>query len=345
MSDRDFGIDFGTSRVVIYATGSGVILDEPAMIAIEKSSGRMFACGKEAYEMQGRAPASIEVVRPLEKGVIAHFDYACMMLKYFMQKVCARKIVKPRTAVTIPASVTAVEQCAFQDVLYAAGARQVLLIEKTMAAAVGAGVDVEMPQGSMVVEIGAGTTDVAVTSLGGLASSCSNRIGGDALDEAIMRYMRQKYQLVIGKLMAEKLKIEIGKVANYGSELTMQAKGRHAVSGLPCIVEVTSSDIVEAVKESIAEMMKTIKTALENTPPELSADIYDNGIILTGGTVLMRGMERLVTEVTGIHCRIAHEPMYCVAKGAAATLLQPNAPHTGIYDVEQFLQHGSETMP
>lgn len=344
MTTKDFGIDFGTARVVIYAEGKGVVLDEPAVIAVNANTGKMFACGEEAYAMQGRAPASIEVVRPLAKGVIADFDYACMMLRYFMQKVCAYKVIKPRAAVSVPALVTAVEQRAFMDAVYSAGARQVMLIEESMAAAVGAGLDVEAPRGCMVVEIGAGTTDVAVMSLKGVASSCSRRVGGDAFDEAIMRYIRQKHRLLIGSLSAERLKIEIGKVTDGEEEKCTTVSGRDAVSGLPRVCEITSREILEAVYEPLQEVLHTIQNVLENTPPELSADIYDNGIILTGGMAQLRGMTALVSATTGICCRVADDPMHCVARGAAMSLKYIHMLHSGVYDIGKFLYDGSTTL-
>ncbi len=343
-NNMDFGIDFGTSRVVIYAGDKGVILDEPSVLAVDTHTGKLIACGTAAYEMLGRAPASITVVQPLKKGVIADLDYACMMLRYFVQKVCAYKVVKPRAAVSVPASVTAVEQRAFIEAVYAAGARQVMLIEESMAAAMGAGLNVEAPRGSMVVEIGGGTTDVAVMSLKGLASSRSVRVGGDAFDEAIIRFIRQKYRLIIGERMAAQLKIEIGKVTETQEELTAVASGRHAVSGLPAQQTVCSTDIMTAVKEPLLEIVKSIREALETTSPELSADIYDNGIYLTGGMAQMRGMAELITAETGISCRVAEEPMYCVAKGAAHALQFAHLFHSGVYDIGKFLYQTTDTL-
>lgn len=344
MSDKDFGIDFGTSRVVVYATDKRVVLDEPAVIAVNTETGKLIACGTEAYEMLGRAPASITVVRPLAKGVIADFDYACMMLRHFMQKVCAYKVIKPRVAASVSASVTAVEQRSFLEAIYAAGARQVMLIEESMAAAVGAGLDVEAPRGSMVIEIGAGTTDVAVMSLKGLASSCSERVGGDMFDESIVRYMRQKHQLIIGERTAERLKIEIGKAGDSVEDLTALAMGRDAVSGLPRTQSVTSSEILEAVREPLSQIIETIRRVLENTPPELAADIYDNGIILTGGMSQLRGMTDLVTKETGIRCYVADEPAHCVARGAATALKFLHLLHSGVYDIGKFLYQTSDTL-
>ncbi len=344
MTDRDFGIDFGTSRVVIYAAGKGVVLDEPSVLAVDTQTGKMFACGKEAYEMIGRAPASITVVRPLQKGVIADLEYACMMLKYFVQKVCAYKVVKPRAAVSVPASVTAVEQRAFLEAMYAAGARQVMLIEEAMAAAIGAGLDVEAPRGSMIVEIGGGTTDVAVTSLKGLASSCSARVGGDACDEAIVRFVRQKHQLVIGERTAGELKIAAGKAVLDIEDITVQARGRDAVSGLPRTCEITSADILEAMKDPLAEIVNTVRNVLENTAPELASDIYDNGILLTGGMAQMRGMDTLIAQATGIPCRVADQPTSCVARGAASALQYIHRFHSGVYDIGKYLYQSSESL-
>ena len=344
MKDRDFGIDCGTSRVVIYAAGNGVVLDEPAVLALDTETEKLIACGAEAYEMLGRAPASITVVRPLAKGVIADFDYACMMLRYFMQKVCAYKVIKPRVAISVPASVTAVEQRSFVEAVYAAGARQVMLIEESMAAAVGAGLDVEAPRGSMVVEIGAGTTDVAVMSLKGLASSCSHRVGGDTFDEAIVRYMRQMHHLVIGERTAKELKEAIGTAVKEEEDLTATARGRDALGGLPRTVEVTSAELLEAVRDPLADIVNAIQRVLENTPPELAADIYDNGIMLTGGMAKLRGMTTVVTRATGIRCYVADEPEYCVARGAATALEYMHLLHSGVYDIGKFLYQGSETL-
>ncbi len=344
MADRDFGIDIGSSRVVIYAAGQGVVLDEPAVMAVDTESGKLIACGEEAYAMLGRAPASISVIRPISKGVIADFDDACMMLRYFMQKVCAYKIIKPRAAVSVPALVTSVEQRAFLQAVYAAGARQVMLIEEAVAAAVGAGLDVEAPRGSMVVEIGAGTTDVAVTSLKGVASSCSERVGGDDFDEAITRYVRQKYGLIIGERTAEQLKIDIGKASDGIPDLTALAKGRDALSGLPRTCEISSADILKAVNEPLSGIVETIRRVLEQTPPELAADLYDNGIILTGGMAQLRGMPELIANATGIACRVADTPAYCTAKGAASSLKYIHLLHTGVYDIGKFLYQSADTL-
>lgn len=344
MKDKDFGVDFGTSRVVVYAADKGIVLDEPAVIAVDTESGRMIACGREAYEMLGRAPDSITVVRPLQKGVISDFEYACMLLRAFMKKVCAYKVIKPRVAVSVPASVTAVEQRSFLEAVYAAGARQVMLIEEAMAAAVGAGLDVEAPRGSMVVELGAGTTDVAVMSLKGLAASCSVRVGGDAFDEAIIRYIRQKHRLIIGERTAQQLKIEIGKAVDEEEERIGLARGRDAVSGLPRVQEVTSSEIMEAVEELLSQIVESIGRVLENTPPELSADIYDTGIILTGGMANFRGISTLISKHTSIRCFVADEPEHCVARGAATALKFLHLLHSGVYDIGKFLYQGSDTL-
>lgn len=344
MASMDFGIDFGTSRVVIYATGKGVVLDEPAVIAQDAESGKMFACGEDAYRMQGRAPASIRVTRPLEKGVIADFDDACMMLRYFVQKVCAYKVIKPRVAVSVPALVTAVEQRAFSDTVYAAGARQVILVEESMAAAIGAGLDVQAPRGSMVVEIGAGTTDVAVMSLKGVASSSSKRVGGDAFDEAITRSIRQCHQLLIGKLTAERIKCQIGQAVDIGEEREAVARGRDALTGLPREQTVTATEILEAIHDPLLEIVGSIQQVLENTPPELAGDIYDSGIILTGGMSQLRGMDTLVSKVTGIACRVAEEPTHCVARGAAESLKYVSLFRSGVYDIGKFIYNGTETL-
>jgi rod shape-determining protein MreB len=258
--------------------------------------------------------------------------------------VCAYKVVKPRVAISLPASVTAVEQRSFLKAVYAAGARRVMLIEETMAAAVGAGLDVEAPKGCMVVEMGGGTTDVAVMSLKGVASSCSERIGGDDFDQAIIRFLRQKCGLIIGERTAEELKKSIGRVCDTGECYTASAKGRDAVSGLPRTCEINSLDIEEAVAEPLSIIIKTIQRVLENTSPELSSDIFDNGVLLTGGLALMRGMCTAISNATGMRCFVADEPEYCVAKGAAVSLRYMHLLHSGVYDIGKFLYETTETL-
>jgi rod shape-determining protein MreB len=344
MSEKNFGIDFGTSNVIIYSEEKGIVLEEPAVIAINTETDKLIACGREAYEMIGRAPDSITVIHPLQNGVIAHFEYACMMLRHFMQKVCAYKVIKPRVAISVPASVTAVEQRSFLEAVYAAGARKVMLIEQSMAAAVGAGLDVEAPRGCMVVEMGGGTTDVAVMSLKGVASSCSHRVGGVAFDQAIIRYVRQKYGVIIGEITAENLKKEIGRVNETKENLFATAKGRNAVSGLPSTCEISSADIQEAISEPLSAIIKTIQQVLENTPPELSSDIFDNGILLTGGLAMMRGMTTLISQATGMKCHLAAEPLFCVAKGAAISLRYIHLLNSGVYDIGNFLYQTTETL-
>lgn len=344
MNDKDYGVALGTSRVVICAADKGIVLDEPSVIAVDTQTDKLIACGEDAYQMLGRAPDSISVIRPIANGVVADFDYACKMLRCFMQKVCAYKVVKPRVVVSVPASVTAVEQRSFLEVVYAAGARQAMLIEESMAAIVGAGLDIEAPRGCMVVEIGAGVTDVAVMSLKGLASSCCERVGGDNFDEAIIRYVRHHHHLTIGERTAEELKVKIGKVIETEPDLTAQAKGRDAITGLPRIQEVTSDEIMQAVQDPLHEITSTIMRVLENTPPELSADIYDNGIMLAGGMSQLRGMAALIERVTGIRCFVAEQPTYCVARGAVMALKYLDMLHSGVYDIGQFLYQSSETL-
>lgn len=344
MPGMDLGIDLGTSQVVIYVAGKGVVLKEPSVIAVDRRDGHLVACGQEAYGMLGRAPDSIQVVRPLEKGVIAEYDYAELMLRHFVRRVCAYKILKPRAAVSVPASVTEVEQRSVIEAISAAGARRVVLIEEAVAAAIGAGLDVSAARGSMVVNIGGGTTDVAVLSLRGIATSCSLRIGGNDMDAAIVRYLRTKYNLIIGLLMAEQLKKSIGAAVPLEDTPSMEARGRDALSGLPVSRRVYAQEIREAMEEPLEEMLSGVQQVLEGTPPELVGDVLENGMVLTGGGALLQGMADFIGGRTGVQCRVADNPDECVAVGTGKALKNIRALSAGVYDVDQFSYHLSETM-
>lgn len=335
MPGMDLGIDLGTSQVVISAAGRGVVLKEPAVIAVDSQDGHMIACGQEAYDMLGRTPESITAVRPVVKGVISDYDYAQLMLRVFVRKVCAYKLLKPRAAVCLPASVTEVEQRSAVEAVLSAGVRRVVVIEKAVAAAIGCGLDIAAPHGNMVVELGGGTTDVVVMSLKGISSVESVRVGGDDMDEAIIRYLRSRYGLVTGRLTAEQLKKTIGR-AVAGDPVTARARGRDALSGLPRAQEVTSDDIREAISEQLDEIVRTVQRVLENTPPELVGDVLTEGIVLSGGLAQLQGMAQLLQESTGVACRLAENPEDCVALGTVKAIQYVNRMTSGVYDIGQF---------
>lgn len=344
MPGMELGIDLGTSQVVIYVSGKGVVLKEPAVIAVDQKDGHMIACGKEARDMLGRSPDSILVIRPLEKGVIAAYDYAEQMLRYLVRKVCAYRILKPRVAVSVPASVTEVEQRSVVEAVSAAGARHVVLIEEAVAAAIGAGLDVSAACGSMVINIGGGTTDMAVLSLKGIATSCSLRIGGNDMDQAIVRYLRNHHNLIIGQRMAEDLKIEIGSALPPDEKMTRLAKGRDAMTGLPAVREVTALEIRDALEEALREILSGVQRVMEATPPELLGDVLENGMMLTGGGAQMRGMAPFLEKNTGVACRVAAQPEECVAVGTGKALKYVHILSAGVYDAQEFSYHLSETL-
>ena len=335
MPGMELGIDLGTSQVVITAAGRGILLREPAVLAVDEASGRLIACGREAYAMQGRAPASIQVIRPMAKGVISDYDIAERMLKYMVGKICAYKVLKPRAAVSVPAAVTEVEQRSVVEAVTAANVRRVILMEEAVAAAIGAGLDVAAARGCMAADLGAGTVDVAVMTLRGVASSISAKVGGDDMDDAIIRYMRNKYKHVIGILTAEQVKKTIGCALPGGVGNTMDVPGRDAVTGLPSVCRVTSEDIHEAIAEPLGEIVG-VQQVLENTPPELAGDVMTGGIVLTGGLSQMSGMADLIAKRTGVACRVAENPEDCVAKGLGKAMKYADVMRSGVYDISQF---------
>ena len=344
MPGMDLGIDLGTCQIVIYASDRGVVLCEPSVIAIDAADGHLIACGTEAYQMIGRTPDSILVVQPLRKGVISEYDYAEQMLRYFIRKVCSYKIIKPRAAVSIPASVTEVEQRSVWEAVSASGIRHVTLIEEAVAAAIGAGLDISAPHGSLVVDIGGGTTDVAVMTLQGVATSSSIRLGGNDVDEAIIRFVRARYNMVIGSLMAETIKKQIGRAVPTEENAVMRMRGRDALTGLPRTQEISSLDVDEAITDVMTDILAAVQKVLENTPPELISDILDGGIHLTGGMALLQGLEKRLEAQTGIACRVAENPEHCVAIGAGKVLRYTNKLHSGVYDVGQFAYHLSDSL-
>ena len=312
----DLGIDLGTATVLVYVKGKGVILKEPSVVAINKVNNKILAVGEEARKMIGRTPGNIVAVRPLRQGVISNYEVTEKMMKYFIQKAVGRRSLrKPRIAVCVPSGVTQVEKKAVEDATYVAGAREVAIIEEPIAAAIGAGIDIAKPCGNLIVDIGGGTTDVAVISLGGAVVSDSIKIAGDDFDEAIVRYMRKKYNLLIGERMAEDIKINIGSAFKRPEPVYYDVKGRNLVTGLPRVLKISSEDTEEALRETTSKIVDCIHSVLERTPPELAADIADRGIVLTGGGSLLNGLEDLICSKTGITTMTAEEPMTAVAIG------------------------------
>lgn len=323
MGVRDIGIDLGTANTLVYMKGKGIILREPSVVAVNKMTGNVLKVGNEARDMIGRTPGSVVAIRPLKDGVIADFDGAQAMLKYFIKKAYSGGIFKPRVVVCIPYGVTEVERRAVEDAVVSAGGRNAFLIEEPMAAAIGAGLPVSEPTGSMVVDIGGGTTEVAVISYGGIVTSQSLRVAGDELDTDIVNYIKREYNLMIGERTAEEIKLNIGSAHEYEYEEEMDVKGRDLISGLPRTISLTSKEIRSAMSESIFAIVEAIKQTLEKTPPELAADVMNRGIILTGGGALIRGLDILISEETGIPVRAAENALDCVAIGtgmAVATL-------------------------
>ena len=339
----NLGIDLGTSRTVIYAPGEGILLDEPSVIAVSKRDGSVIACGEEAGEMLGRTPPSILAIQPIRKGVIAEYDMAEKMLRHFIRKVYANRITKPCAAVSVAESMTEVERRSFIEAVISAGARRVTLVPETVAAAIGAGLDVSLPCGRMVVNIGGGTTDVSVLTLRGEAVSVSVRTAGDAMDEAIVRSIRAVYGLIISPTMAEQVKIAVGSAVVPQEEMTTVVKGRDSLTGLPVSRSVTAAEIHEAMEESLLLILDAVRRALEITPPELIGDVLGNGICLTGGMARLRGLPERICRETGIACRPAEEPSHCVAIGAG-TALQYASSFSEVYDLSGFQYHLSDTV-
>ncbi len=316
MVATDIGIDLGTASILVYIRGKGVVLKEPSVVAFDRDTNKIKAIGEDARLMLGRTPGNIVAVRPLRQGVISDYTVTEKMLKYFIQKAVGRKTFrKPRISVCVPSGVTEVEQKAVEDAAYQAGAREVAIIEEPIAAAIGAGIDISKPCGNMVVDIGGGTSDIAVISLGGTVVSTSIKIAGDDFDEAIVRYMRKKHKLLIGERTAEDLKIRIGTCFKMPEIDYMDVRGRDLVTGLPKTIKVTSEETEDALKETTSQIVEAIHGVLEKTPPELAADIADRGIVLTGGGSLLRGLEELIADKTGINTMTAEDPMTAVAIG------------------------------
>lgn len=318
---RDMGIDLGTANTLIYVKGKGIVLREPSVVAINNDVKKVMAVGNEAKDMIGRTPGNIVAIRPLKDGVIADFDVTHTMLRKFIEKVSPKSaFTSPRIFVCFPSGVTEVEKRAIEEATKHAGARDVLLMEEPMAAAIGAGLPVNEPTGSMIVDIGGGTTEVAIISLGGIVTSKSLRIAGDELDEAIISYIKKEYNLMIGERTAENVKIELGSAYDIGENNSMEIRGRDLVTGLPKVLNINEEEIRGALKEPIVAIIDAIKTTLEKTPPELASDIMDKGIMLAGGGAMLKGLDQLVNLETHIPVHIAENPLDCVALGAGKAL-------------------------
>lgn len=313
----DIGIDLGTASVLVYVKGKGVVLKEPSVVAFDRNTNKIKAIGEEARLMLGRTPGNIVAVRPLRQGVISDYTVTEKMLSYFINRTVGKSLFgrKPRISVCVPSGATEVEKKAVEDATYQAGAREVSIIEEPVAAAIGAGIDIAKPCGNMIVDIGGGTADIAVISLGGVVVSNSIKVAGDDFDEAIVRFMRKKHNLLIGERTAEEIKINVGTVYKRPENLTMDVRGRNLVTGLPKTVTVTSEETEEALREPAYQIVDAVHNVLERTPPELAADISDRGIVLTGGGSLIQGLEELIEEKTGINTMTAEDPLTAVAIG------------------------------
>ncbi len=319
---NEIAVDLGTANTLVYVKGEGIVLNEPSVVAIEKATGGVLGIGLEAKRMLGRTPDGIAAVRPLKDGVIADFDVTERMLRYFLKTIIDKHVfrVKPRVIIAVPSGITEVERRAVRDSAETAGAKEVLMVAEPMAAAIGVGLPVETPTGNMVIDIGGGTTEIAVIALSGIVSDTSIRTGGDELDQAIVQFMRKNYNLLIGEPTAEAIKIKIGSAAPVMEDQDMDVKGRDLVSGIPKTVRVHASEIREAVQEPIQQIVDAFRRALEITPPELASDIVDRGIVMTGGGALIRGLDVLLSQETGLPIHIDEDPLTCVVRGTGRIL-------------------------
>lgn len=316
MLEKQIGVDLGTVNIRVFVRGKGVVLHEPSIVAILVLENKIVAVGNEARTMLGRTPESIEVARPLKDGVIAEFDVTESMLRYFIEKVCGRfRLFRPEVMISVPVGVTSVESRAVRDAALQAGGKEAYLIAEPLAAALGAGLPIGTPTGNMVVDIGGGTTEAAVISMNDIVVASSARVGGNKLDEAIAAYIRKKYNLLVGDATAEEIKIQIGSALPLNDELVMEVRGRDQVAGLPRTIQVSSGEITEAIAEPLAAIVGVVKAVLEKTPPELAADIIDRGMVIVGGGALLRQVDAMLTQATGVPCFVAEEPQLCVALG------------------------------
>ena len=326
----DIGIDLGTANILVYVKGKGVVLKEPSVVAIDKVRNKVLAVGEDAREMLGRAPGSIVAIRPLKEGVIANYTVTQKLLSYVIDKVAGKSVFfKPRVMTCVPIGITSVEKRAVMEATTQGGASKTYLIEEPLAAALGAGIDISVPRGNMVVDIGGGTTDIAVLSLGGIVVSSSIRIGGDHFDEAIVRHVKKVHNVLIGERTAEEIKMQVATVSRDGRQETISVRGRDMVTGLPTTFSVTSEDCRVALDDSVASLIATVRGVLEKCPPELAADIVDNGIYLTGGGALLDGLAEVMSKETGITTHIADDPLECVALGTGKALENLDKLHPG----------------
>jgi rod shape-determining protein MreB len=318
---RDMAVDLGTANTLVYVRGRGIVLNEPSVVAVNTSTGAILAVGAEAKRMIGRTPSHIRAIRPLKDGVIADFDITEKMLRYFIQKVHHRRfLAKPRVVVCVPSGITGVEQRAVEEATISAGARAAFIIEEPMAAAIGAGLPIHEPRGNMIVDIGGGTTEVAVISLGGVVTSTSVRVGGDELDEAIIQFVKKEFSVALGERTAEAIKLAVGSAFPTAEEMIAEIKGRDLVSGLPKTIHVTSEEVRRALEEPVNAIIDAVKNTLDRCPPELSADIMDKGVVLTGGGALLKGLDERLKHETGMPIHVADNPLSCVAIGSGKCL-------------------------
>jgi len=325
MFSNDLAIDLGTANTLVYAKNKGIVVREPSIVAVNKLNNNVEAVGKEAKEMLGRTPGNIVAIRPMKDGVIADFEVTEKMIKYFIEKAHGRRfLVKPRIVISVPSEITQVEKRAVKDSALRAGATEVYLIEQAMAAAIGAGLPITDPTGNMIVDIGGGTTDVAVISLAGIVYSRSVRVAGNEMDDAIIQYIKRKYNLLIGERTAEQIKMEIGSAFPLDEEMTMEIKGRDLVEGVPKTLVISDEEIREALSETVATIVEAVRVALERTPPELSADIMDKGIIIAGGGSMLKNLDKRLREETGLPVTLAEDPLACVALGTGQMLTDFN---------------------
>jgi rod shape-determining protein MreB len=324
---RDMAVDLGTANTLVYVRGRGIVLSEPSVVAIDQRTGEVHAVGVEAKRMLGRTPGTITAIRPLKDGVIADFDVTEQMLRHFIHKANGNRFAHPRVIVCVPSGVTGVEKRAVEEATLSAGARQAYLIEEPMAAAIGAGLPVSDPTGNMIVDIGGGTTEVAVISLGGIVVSQSIRVGGDEMDEAIMNHLRKEYKLLIGQQTAEEVKLEIGSAWPLEEEVQAEVRGRDMLTGLPKTVVIGSEDVRRALDEPVSQILDAIRGTLDKTPPELAADIMDRGIVLAGGGALLQGLDQRLRQDTHMPVHVAESPLTCVAVGSGRSLEEFEAIH------------------
>lgn len=335
---KDIGIDLGTATVLVYVKGKGIVIKEPSVVAIDKNTDRIIKVGREAQMMLGRTPGNITAIRPLRDGVISQYEITLKMIQHFIKKACGTVIFKPRVIICVPSGITEVEERAVVDAATQAGAKITYLIEEPVAAAIGAGINIAAPKGNMVVDIGGGTTDIAVLSLGGVVVSESIKVAGDKFDEAIIRYVRRKHNVLIGERTAEAIKIKIGCAWPRKEPRTLEVKGRCLIQGLPRVVRINSDELPDALEEPITQIIEAVCSVVERTPPELIGDILSNGIVMTGGGSLLYGLDRLIAYATGIKTRVADKAVSCVAIGTGKSLENLSAIPEGAINISRVKQ-------